>query len=337
MAYKVINNILDSHYWVNLIDSPFFFKKVSFSDLFKEIEDETSKEQKDKVKNEIVINTVLNIESIDDILSWSTFEEYSEEIKDEAKEEINPIIKKTIEQQKINTDDSIDPDEKLRELAKKIELLTPPSIKAEYTDKVFSVLWNWWNIKEYVETLSKYKEATNITWYDVWSIAWSINSLFSSYFQSVFVELTQYLPRFSLRDFECDEWSVLKKLSKNQSLELYDMFKFVNWVQENNKIGLIASLKNQENKDKFNLLKSFLETEAYNWLIKWHFYVITLENLRKLRNFHAHHNDERNIEKLMRSSNPDKIKNKFYDKFLWNLDEEWKWFLQYIIERNWDK
>ena len=74
MAYKIINNILDSRYWVNLVDSPFLFKKVKFSDLFKEVREETSREQKDKVKNEIVINTVLNIESIDDILSGSDFQ-----------------------------------------------------------------------------------------------------------------------------------------------------------------------------------------------------------------------------------------------------------------------
>ena len=338
MAYKIINNILDSRYWVNLVDSPFLFKKVKFSDLFKEVREETSREQKDKVKNEIVINTVLNIESIDDILSGSDFQNYSDIVKKEAKNEINPLLEKTIQQQKIVENDAINPDEKLRELAKKIEITTKIEQEDDYRNKLDAFFSDWnINISEYLETLLKYKNATNLTRYDVWSIAWSINSLFSAYFQSIFIELSPSLFNLSERDFLCDEGNVLRKISKNQTLEIYDMFKFVNWVQENNKINLISSLSDQNNKDKYNILKSFLEAEAYNWMIKWHFYVVTLENLRKLRNFHAHHNDERNIERLMRSSTPEKIKIKFYDKFLWNLEEEWKGFLQYILERNWDK
>lgn len=38
MAYKVINNDLWFRYGIDLIDSPYFFKKIKFSDLFKEVE-----------------------------------------------------------------------------------------------------------------------------------------------------------------------------------------------------------------------------------------------------------------------------------------------------------
>ena len=157
--------------------------------------------------------------------------------------------------------------------------------------------------------------------------------MFASYFNSLFIEISNIIWNIDESDLDSDEWYVIKKILSNQSLEIYEMFRFVNWIQEYNHIDLIANLNNQENKNKYNFLKWFLDSESYWWIMKGSFYVVTLDQLRKFRNFYAHHNDERNIERIIKTSSPDKMKLKFYTKFLWNFDVNWKWFLQYIIER----
>jgi hypothetical protein len=78
----------------------------------------------------------LNIESIDDILSGSDFQNYSDIVKKEAKNEINPLLEKTKQQQKIVENDAINPDEKLRELAKKIEITTKIEQEDDYRNKL---------------------------------------------------------------------------------------------------------------------------------------------------------------------------------------------------------
>ena len=335
MGYKIINNALDSNYWINLIDATFSFKKIHFSDLFEELQEEQKAEQKDETKNEIVLGSIFNTGmSIDKILAASPANLNNDE-KKEVINEVKPFVDKINQQKLINENDNIDPDEKLKQLAKKIELITPIQTQQNYSDKILKVLWAWGtkNFEEYINTLVKYKDAVNLTWYDIWSIAWSINSLFSAFFQSTFTELSQYFPKLSWLALECDEKNALDKIIKNQPLELYEMFKLINWIQENNKVDLISLLKNQENKDNYNLLKSYLESEAFNWNIKWHFYVLTLDQLRRFRNFHAHHDDERLIEKIIRWSSPEKMKNKFYSKFLGDLEEDGKWFLQFVLER----
>ena len=338
MSYKIINNTLDFRYWINLIDSPYFFKKIRFNDLFKEIKETKNDIEKEKIKNDAIVDTILTWKSIDEILDESIEKNKDMSVDDEInslKLEIEEAIKKTKQQQEIKNNFT-DENKITEDIINNIETtwnIEPENIS--YINKISSILKFDDNrqIKDTYETLIKYKNAENLTWYDVWLIARCINTLFASYFNSLFIEISNIIWNIDESDLDSDEWYVIKKILSNQSLEIYEMFRFVNWIQEYNHIDLIANLNNQENKNKYNFLKWFLDSESYWWIMKGSFYVVTLDQLRKFRNFYAHHNDERNIERIIKTSSPDKMKLKFYTKFLWNFDVNWKWFLQYIIER----
>jgi len=100
------------------------------------------------------------------------------------------------------------------------------------------------------------------------------------------------------------------------------MFKFVNWTYESNYKNIISSLKKQENKDKFNMLKSFLESKAKTTKYKdSYFYLYILNDLKNLRDYHAHE-DFGNIEKMLKKTNPVKQKEKLFNNFLGNLEED---------------
>lgn len=337
MAYKIINNDLWFCYGIDLIDSPYFFKKIKFSDLFKEVEESKSEVKKEKIKNDIMYNSILwNGKSIDDILD-ETFsaDETNTEEKATVKNEVSRILEKTKQQQKI-IENTIDIDKRLEEISNKIDISIVQTDNKDYISQIKKSLKIKWDkiLENHLDILSKYKDWENLTWYDIWSITWSINNLFSSYFKSLFDEISKFVQwNPDKYDLNSDEWPIVSKLLKNQSLEIYEMFRFINRVQEYNHLDLIAQLEDQDNKIKFNMLKWFLDSESYWWSIKWNFYVVTLDQFRRFRNFYAHHNDEKNIERIMKSSNPEKMKSKFYSKFLWDLEEDWKWFLQFVMER----
>lgn len=338
--YKIINNSLDFKYWIDVLNSIQSFKKIKFSELFKSIKDEQIQKESDKITNEIVVGTVLNIRPINDILSSLPDDEFSTEIKDETIKKAEPIIKKVKKQQeiisnKIEGSETEVWDKKAIIISNDIEAKISWKRDTDYNEKIQTAFWINSDVSmcEHLNTLFKYKTSSNLTWIDIWVIAWSINSFFSYYFQSLFVEISNINNYIYDDDLEWDAWYVLNKILKNQTLEIYEMFKFVNRLQSNSRTELITKLEKQENKDKYNLLKWFLDSESMWWVELSHFYKITLNNLRKFRNFHAHHNDERAIEKIINRNYPEKFKMKFYNKFLWDLDEDWKWFLQYIMER----
>lgn len=343
MAYKVVNNTLDFKYWVSTVTSIYSFKKIKISDIFNAVKEEKIQEDSNKVSNIIVNNAILNLRPTEDILKDLPDDDHKDEIIDNAKKIAEPIIKKVKHQQEILDQDITWSeqdvwDKKAIKIANDIEVRLFSDQNPNYINKIkkmFDIIWNT-RVCEYLDNLFKYKDSSDLTWHDVWVIARSINWFFSNYFQSLFIEESKM--KGDISDEDLEEWdarNALDKIRKDQNLDIYDMFKFVNWVQENSRTDFITKLGDQCSKDKFNLLKCFLDSEAYNWIIKWSFYTITLKNLRLLRNFHAHHDDTKNesIKKLMSRNTPDKIRIKLYNKFLWDLDENWKWFLQFIIER----
>lgn len=340
MSYKVVNNILDFMYWINVIDSIYSFRKVKFSDLFEVIEGEKIQEDSNKISNEIANSTILHTKTVDDILKSIPDDEYGRKIWDEAIKKAGPIIQKIEQHQKISnekiewTEQNVG-DLKAIKIANDIEVRLFSNQNNDYIEKIkktFKVIWNT-PVSWYLETLFKYKDSTDLTRYDIWVIAWSINSFFSFYFQSLFTEISKNTEFIYDDDLESEAGFALSKIRKNQTMELYDMFSFVNRVQENSRTEIITKLNSQSDKNKYNFLKSFLDSESDWWVSSSHFYKISLQNLRKFRNFHAHHNDERSIAKLIARGNPEKFKIKFYNKFLWDLDEDWTWFLQFIMDK----
>ncbi|MBR7036851.1 hypothetical protein IKI14_03110 [bacterium] len=77
--------------------------------------------------------------SIDKILAASPANLNNDE-KKEVMNEVKPFVDKINQQKLINENDNIDPDEKLKQLAKKIELITPIQTQQNYSDKILKVL-----------------------------------------------------------------------------------------------------------------------------------------------------------------------------------------------------
>lgn len=334
MDYKIINNQLKLWYWIDTIKSLLFFRKIKFSELKNNL-DRESKNQEDienirkiheaSVNNPISINSILfSDKPIEEDNTKNLLDKLQKQItviwKDNEPEEISKNLTEFIEQSKEN--------EKIHESTTDI---------SNYSKKVKCFFSGWKvlpNIGTVIDVLFKYKNATDLTRFDIWNIAWNINTLFSSYFQWLFYDLKDWEIKFLKFENDFDEKSVVEKVQKWQSLEIYEMFRFVCWVLENDKKNLISQLKDQSSKDAFNILKWYLDYEAYGGNIKWHFYVLTLDQLRRFRNYQAHHNDEKNIEKIIKTSSPDKMKWKFFNKFLWDLEFDWAWLLQFIMNKD---
>lgn len=327
MSYKVINNTLNSEYGVDTISGFFHFRKIKFWEIgiFKQDEQKTINEKEifKNINNQIVESSVGSI-SIDKLLG-------------EVPKKLSAIVVDIKEKAKIFKNKKITTEDKIKEIIQieKIVINQKEPEKDEYKKIVYS-FFNA-NSKSNVfydqlNALYTYVNKESIDWYDLWCVARSINKIFSLYFQSLFDEIPKILTDLKINSAE---WYI-KKLQSNKKLEIYEMFKFINRTYETWHKEIISSISIQENKEKFNILKSFLESEAKSEKFKnSYFYIWMLEHLKSLRDFHAHE-DEGNIEKLSKSLQPNKIKEKLYNKFLGNLLEDGNGFLQNIINKQLD-
>ncbi len=323
MSYKVINNTLNSEYGVDTISIFFNFKKIKFweIDIFKQ-EEEKIINEKENIKNinNKIIEASVNGISIDNLLA-------------EFPHRFSKVVADIKEKEKVFNDKETSEEKKVKEI---IEI---ENIAEVVEDEYKKIVYDFFNgssnsnvFRDQLDALYSYINKESLDRYDLWCIARSINKMFSLYFQPLFDEIQKIIKNLNI---DSVEWYI-KKLQSNKKLEIYEMFKFVNWTYERWYKDIISSINIQENKEKFNILKSFLESEAKSENFKnSYFYIWILDHLKSLRDFHAHE-DDGNIEKLSKKQVSNKIKEKLYNKFLGNLLEDGNGFLQIIINKQLD-